>query len=445
MDRKTKFGLKKRWNKYILVLILLLGMGFGYAYLNSNLNINGTSQISGNRWDIHWENPVVSEGSVTNTLPTIDVSRTQATYSVTLNNPGDFYEFTIDAVNGGTINGKVSLKNVEVYEGSTKLDSLPNYLSYSTTYADGREIAIDDTLNAGITNKYKIRVEFKRDINPEDLPDSQKSFNFITDVTYVQGNSTSPGECEFDGDMIKGAEFEKGIYTYHYKQAAGDPGSYSFADHWSDLSEDGWGVVLSATKSDATEFQEYIDEAPCKTINGKPVISYANMFDAPDKIRSIDFSNWDSSEVKYLNGMFSYSYSDLTDSYHAVKLIGLDKLDLSSAVDITFMFSKWYDYDNSFDVSDLANWDLSNVKSMQGMFVCHTDDNNRAYDIDGNPGRCSRDNMDYSDLYNWNLNSLIYRYNSCIFFNSYYPFTPPDWSRYSNFGSYYGCYGFITD
>ena len=94
-----------------IFLLLLLAVGIGYAYLTSNLSITGSTAVIGNTWDIHFDNLNITNGSVTATTPaTINLSdNTKINYAVLLNRPGEYYEFTVDMVNSGTIPGIVVL------------------------------------------------------------------------------------------------------------------------------------------------------------------------------------------------------------------------------------------------------------------------------------------------------------------------------------------------
>ncbi|MBR7042276.1 MAG: hypothetical protein IKI04_02120, partial [Bacilli bacterium] len=136
---------KKRLN-YLLVIILLLLISVGYAILSTNLNIVGSSQISAPTWDIHWENVSVKSGSVSASTPTIDTNKTTVNYSVTLTIPGDYYEFTVDAVNAGTIDGMISVVSNKL--NGTEITTLPNYLEYKVSYEDGIDIAPNHLLSA---------------------------------------------------------------------------------------------------------------------------------------------------------------------------------------------------------------------------------------------------------------------------------------------------------
>ena len=181
--------MQRRYRMTVLVM-LLLGISMGYALLTSNLNILGVAGILNPTWDIHFENVQVKSGSVTAPTPTIDTNKTTVSYSVTLNTPGDFYEFTVDAVNAGTIDGMITeisstLNNVEIE------DNLPPALEYSITYEDGVELAENQILSAGDYETYKVRVGYKTDIDPEDLPDIEQTLNLTLTVTYQQADDNS--------------------------------------------------------------------------------------------------------------------------------------------------------------------------------------------------------------------------------------------------------------
>ena len=90
-----------------IIMIALIGLTIGYAILNSTLNINGKSTISKNTWDIYFDNVVVKDDSVEAVkVPTV-ADKTTVDFEVALNLPGDFYEFTVDVVNGGSIDAMI--------------------------------------------------------------------------------------------------------------------------------------------------------------------------------------------------------------------------------------------------------------------------------------------------------------------------------------------------
>ena len=179
----------------VLLLILLIGISIGYAILSSSLNITGTSGIQNSKWDIHWENVHVTDGSVSGdkvtTAATIDSSETTVNYNIKLSKPGDFYEFTVDAVNAGTIDGMIS--TIVSKLNGTAITTLPAYLQYSVKYADGLAIKENQILAAGTTETYRVRVEFKKEIAATDLPTSAQTLNLSFSVSYSQADSTAEG------------------------------------------------------------------------------------------------------------------------------------------------------------------------------------------------------------------------------------------------------------
>ena len=170
--------IKKR---YIFILLILISIGF--AYLTSNLSLSGISSIFRNTWDVHFENVVVSKNSVEAETPVIDSNRTQVTFSVELDMPGDFYEFTVDAVNGGTIDSML-----DTYTMTELTEEELKYLEYTVTYLDGENLAQYQELNAGDILTYKIKVEYKKDIEIEDLPEENHSLTLSLTTNYIQAD-----------------------------------------------------------------------------------------------------------------------------------------------------------------------------------------------------------------------------------------------------------------
>ena len=174
---------------FTVLVLLLLGISLGYALLSTNLNIVGTTVVKDNKWDIYFDNVQVKSGSVTASTPAIDTAKTTVSYSVTLNLPGDYFEFTVDAVNDGTIDGMISeisstLNNVEID------DNLPPALEYNVTYVNGTTIQNNQLLEAGEKETYKVKVGYKKDISATDLPSTEQTLNLTFSVTYIQADDS---------------------------------------------------------------------------------------------------------------------------------------------------------------------------------------------------------------------------------------------------------------
>ena len=198
---------RKRLNKYLLIAIALF-ITIGYAALTSNLNIVGTSGINNATWNVHWSNLNVTTGSVTGTQVTtpayIKTGNTEVEYSVTLSTPGDYYEFTVDAVNEGSIDAMISTFSNKVYEsnGTTERE-LPDYLEYRVTYSDGATLANNQKLDAGSTETIKMRISYKTDITNEDLPSTIDELVFKFNVTYIQADDAVAVDKPFSGVLYR--------------------------------------------------------------------------------------------------------------------------------------------------------------------------------------------------------------------------------------------------
>ena len=167
----------KKQRRIMLILILVLAISVGFALLSSTLSINGTAGINKNTWSIHWDSDSIheTEGGVTATMPAqvTDTEEKNIDFAVDLELPGDYYEFTADAINDGTIDGQVETIRITFYEedGVTPIEEgdLPSDIIYSIKHADGSEIEENEVITAnGGTIGYKFRVEF--DKNSTSLP-----------------------------------------------------------------------------------------------------------------------------------------------------------------------------------------------------------------------------------------------------------------------------------
>ena len=146
-------------------------------------------------WDIHFENVDPTPGSVTPvTAPVSDnETTTEMTYAVNFTKPGDFYEFTVDIVNDGTIDAMIdSFSNLSYEADGETTKNLPAYLSSTVTYDDGINLARYHYLKANTSEKIKVRVAFRTDINPSDLPKtSAETTKFKFSVTYKQADNNA--------------------------------------------------------------------------------------------------------------------------------------------------------------------------------------------------------------------------------------------------------------
>ena len=177
-----------------LFLVCIFTLTIAYAALNAVLTINANTEVVASTWDIHLENVKVTSGSVSGNAPSI-ISPTTATFSTTLNMPGEFYEFTIDVVNNGSIDAMI--------DGITKTPTLTStqakYLNYIVEYENGESITTKQLVSKKSFVRLKVRVEFRKDIIAAELPSSSEVLNFSFTINYVQGDNIAASKERVNG------------------------------------------------------------------------------------------------------------------------------------------------------------------------------------------------------------------------------------------------------
>ena len=156
--------------------------------------------------------------------------------------------------------------------------------------------------------------------------------------------------CTYEGELVPGAEYVNGQYTYRYRKEY-DGISIPFDgnhDIWLDLNDNGWGVKLTDMNS-----TDPVTSTLCSSINNKPIVSMSRMFNN-SKSTSIDLSNFGTSNVTDMRGMFSDSQTPS---------LNLSSFDTSNVTDMSYMFDG-----SEVTILDLSNFDTSNVIDMTEMF-----------------------------------------------------------------------------
>ena len=189
-DRKTLYLV------FSLVLISVFTLSIAYAALSATLNIQGNAEVVASTWDIHLDNVQLNNKSVTGTAPTI-TGGTTATFSTILNIPGDFYEFTIDVVNDGSIDAMID----SVIKEPTLTTNQAKYLNYIIEYQNGKSINSKQLVSKNSFVRLKVRVEFRKDIIASDLPTSNETLNLAFTVNYIQSDG-SGSSVKDNGEFI---------------------------------------------------------------------------------------------------------------------------------------------------------------------------------------------------------------------------------------------------
>ena len=191
----------KKKKKLLLLLVLLLGLTVGFALLSTTLKINGTAGVKGNTWDVRWddESVDVAQGSVSAEDPEVEGTNDDTvTFSVNLELPGDYYEFTVDAVNKGTIDAiitdiRTTIKDADSTSQTYNQEvSLPSYIHFTVTYGDGVPVEVGHRLAKRVdathptAQTYKVRVEY--DPLAEVTPESDLAYKIEYEVDYGQAS-----------------------------------------------------------------------------------------------------------------------------------------------------------------------------------------------------------------------------------------------------------------
>ena len=204
---KNRENLKKIFNRdrktlYTILSILLVSvlvLTVAYASLSTTLNINGNAEVTAASWDIYLDNVQLNSQSATTTAPTITDSKT-ATFSTTLTKPGDYYMFTIDVVNNGTIDAMIN----SITKTPELSDTQKKYLNYVIEYQNGNTITTKQLVEKKSFIRIKVKVQFREDISASDLPTAAETLNLSFKVNYVQSDDSSENvSINNNGKLVK--------------------------------------------------------------------------------------------------------------------------------------------------------------------------------------------------------------------------------------------------
>ena len=179
--------MKIKWMKYnrkkvfmfLSLFLILFGLTFGYASLTTKISIDGVSNVKDAKWSLKFDNFSSIDGSVSPLEEPI-IADTSVTFSAKVNEPGDFYGFTVDVVNEGTINAKIG--SISITPDFSNIDYIDSFIEYY----DGTPISVRDTLDAGETKKIKVYLKYKEGIDEDLYPTENQQFPVTISLKYIQ-------------------------------------------------------------------------------------------------------------------------------------------------------------------------------------------------------------------------------------------------------------------
>lgn len=172
---------------YILIIVVLASLGIGYSYISTDLNINGTANVNSASWNVHFDNLQVTEGSVTADTPASITSDTTVEFAATLENPGDYYEYTVDVLNTGSMDAMIDDFDIS----PTLTTEQEKYLDYTVTYLDGTALANKQKLASNSSEIIKVSFKYLENEDKTNYPTEDQLFNVSFTMTYSQADDSA--------------------------------------------------------------------------------------------------------------------------------------------------------------------------------------------------------------------------------------------------------------
>ena len=335
----------------VMLLTILGVIGFSYAFFNTGVSGEGKYMtLDTAELKLRYTDDVTM--SLTNAIPGDKIERT-----FTVENIGTktvsyniVWKNLINTINNYDLHLDMKCKSYKNYGKSNQeeyetCDSF--YKAVSTTETSiSKDIKRDIEIEVGVTQVYDVTITFLN--RPYDQSENlNKSFSGKIDLEEYIDPSPEPVYCTYDGELVQGAEYVNGQYTYRYMQTAGYNTSNELI--WNSLRKEGWGVIL--TDKDSTE---PVTSKLCTYINNKPIVSMSHMF-SNSKATSIDLSSFNTKNVKDMGTMFYNS--------QATEIKGLETFNTKNVTTMAYMFNN-----SQATKLDLNNFDTRNVINMRYMF-----------------------------------------------------------------------------
>ena len=180
MQRKRR----KTKNLVIVFALIIACLYVGYSLITSNLQVRTSLDVAKTSFDVHFENLRISKESTIETLPTLSEDRTDISFNITLNAPGDSYIINADIINAGTIDaaiGEITLEGLD--------ETSSNHIDTAIIYSlDNKPLAVDDVIKAGETDNILIKVMYKysSENSNEILLDQALNVSLTLNIEYVK-------------------------------------------------------------------------------------------------------------------------------------------------------------------------------------------------------------------------------------------------------------------
>ena len=357
----------------LTTFIFLSIVGYSYAYFSLEIDAK-PKEITMSTGDLRLIYKDDTELKLVDAMPGDSVSK-----EITVNNVGTksvtyslYWENLINTIDNFELHVTLECKSYLNYGKSNQTESgtcdrIYRAVPISNTVTTGN-IKGNISIDPNITHEYIVTVKFDNKTYPQD---DNLNKTFSGKIGIKEYTTAEIVKCLFDGEVVQGAEYVNGDYTYRYN-LQGVPSSNNNLI-WGSILTEGWGVQLTDKASTSP-----VTSKVCTYINDKPVVSMSYMFYNSQAI-SIDLNSFNTSKVTNMGGMFentasttldlsSFDTSNVVTMYDmfsncAATSLDLSSFDTSKVTNMTGMF-----YGNKATTLDLSNFNTENVNNMSYMF-----------------------------------------------------------------------------
>ena len=385
-----KYSKKKKTIHIMYALILFLSIG--YAVFSVTLKTNGFFGIHNANVNVIWDNPEIKSGSIDGDVSIDTETKTMASFTANFNNPGDYCMFTIDTKNMSNTDVMIDSIDVKAYSyknGNRVLTSLPEYIKYNLSYADGVKVYPYQLLEKNSTEKVFFKVSFDKNISVNELPTTTSSIEIEFSINYKYPNKNSYKRAT--GNSLKsGNDINNTMINLIYQ---GNIEEFSDDDISDCIDNNTHGYFANETIS---PYLEYVSSATTEQYNAvKDTLTDDNIISLSTKKPSknmhpfatgvaIDNNDLDSSTPVYMwykksnKTIYYYSEADKinlnSDSssmfwgFMNLKKIDLSKFNTIEVRDMSYMFRAC----TEIEELDVSGFDTRNVTNMRGVFSTAT-------------------------------------------------------------------------
>ena len=422
----------KKWILLFLVLLLLPVFVYAENCNTSNITITSIKKINSSGYTEEIEEPSTDNTSVSTNLKLYDVGDS-ITYEIKVKNKSNKdYDLNKKIGNSEYVSYEIISNDNKIKANEEKTIDLkveykkkvPDNLYKSNLFIENKQIELiveDYIINPSTGRNIIITLliimfvvlsilSIKKDLKYKSLLlllfiplFVEASCEYILSInSRIEFKKILPNPCTYEGELVPGAEYTNGQYTYKYKQEYNYYYDYDYDMEragWVDISHDGWGVILTDKES-----TDSVTTKLCTSINNIPIVSMSLMFQnslattldlssfdtsnvtnmesmfGGSQVTSIDLSNFDTSNVIDMSSMFARSYAaslnlssfdtkkvtNMSNMFGGSQAISIDlsSFDTSNVTDMNYMFSS-----SRATNLDLSNFDTSSVVNMKRMFI----------------------------------------------------------------------------